>query len=304
MTRRHWLSSVLLVSLLSTSPGCDRSPQAEQTTASSPSIEALPAPSGSSEPLGLTVDAGEYTRGLGPAMLVVEGYPSSKFSPHDLPLAHAEAGFRWSSDAPIDRWPIEEAVQIPVDASMRLLAWLDFNQSGRLDTGDHYSASLLPAPAAANAAGELEQRRGNFKISHIYVSRAAMARQVSVQVQFTGDKETTSRNQGRLALFGFTKEQLGDQGFPSEQPVFEWHSEGRRRSWPTSVEIMLPVEPELWLFPVLNPSQGDHLDDNARYGVPKAAFKPKQAESAPLLLQIDEGFNSAEGERRDGEPGQ
>jgi hypothetical protein len=184
---------------------------------------------------------------------VVDGYPADRFSPQDFPLFHVQPTFRWIAPGPISAWPTRASPEPPPD--VRLVAWLDLNDNHLLDLGDHVSRSISPGAAPAE-----------LTISRIYVRRAAMARHVPVEVELQAAPEIAEQDRGRLALYGYTEDQLHGDELPEVRPAFEWQSADKARTWPAVITVPMPVEPELWVFPLL--MTGDLFD--AEFGAPVA----------------------------------
>ena len=115
----------------------------------------------------LVVDGNAATRLVDRAQLHVEGYTSAQLDSTGLPREGSVPNFRWSDPELARSWPQRIPTSVPADGTVQLVAYLDLNGTGRLDTGDRCSLPADPLPIGADEApGDTIELR----IDRIYVS--------------------------------------------------------------------------------------------------------------------------------------
>lgn len=188
----------------------------------------------------LTVEASAATwlaAQHGPAPLSIDVVDSSEISPWGLPKGGAEPVLR----AVVGE--LAESQQTEVTVPARLLtesmyAWVDFNQNGRLDVGDHVSSIVMPLGASY------------LKVDTIWVTRMGSLPPEPTPLTFVLPASYPAAH-GRIILLGW--DQLGPDGnVPNVPPTLNWRSEGRRREWPEGMVLTVTGLRELYILPVFD----------------------------------------------------
>jgi len=276
----------------------------------------------------VVLDGNAATRLVDAGPLSVEGYYSVQISETGLPREGAAPSFRWSAEPGARVWPTEEVVSVPADGTTWLVAYLDLNGSGRLDTGDR--AGLPSEPLAAGASDDPEERL-TLRIDRIFVSieppRGGSAgrdrgyeddgrgppgeaggpegpdgppdedsnppRQVTIEAS---SDQVAGEHLGGLLLLGFAGKNVSEAGLPQRGARAIWSYVRARGplSWPVVAQMRLPEHGDLWVFPVLDLDGDGQLGDGDWFGVPGSRFNPPGDSRQPIQFGIDRQFESME----------
>ena len=115
----------------------------------------------------LAIDGNAATRLIDKGPLTVEAYSPVQITDTGLPREGSAPSFRWTADAGTRTWPLEEVVAVPADGSSWLVAYMDLNGTGRLDTGDRVG---LPSEPLAVGASDVPAERLELRVDRIFVS--------------------------------------------------------------------------------------------------------------------------------------
>lgn len=188
----------------------------------------------------LTIETSEATWRAaqhGPAPLSLDIVPSDAISPWGLARPGTQPVLRAVFGG------LKSTQEVEVTVPTRLLteamyAWVDFNQNGTLDVGDHVSGVVYPLGASY------------LRLETIWVTRLASPPPEPTALTFKLPASQVETH-GRIMLLGWS--QLGPGGLvPDEPPALNWRSEGRRREWPQGMVLTVTGLTELFILPVFD----------------------------------------------------
>ncbi len=182
-------------------------------------------------------DATWEAAGRGPAPLAVDVYRTADLSPWGLPLRGARPLARVVPGELRRQQEVE--VVLPSELTTEsLVAWVDFNQNGRLDVGDHVSGAAMPLGVT------------QLVVEHIWVTRLGTHPPVPTELTFALPAGRPAAH-GRIVLLGW--ESMGPGGtIPNAPPALRWKSESRRREWPEGMVLTVTGLSELHVLPVFD----------------------------------------------------
>lgn len=282
----------------------------------------------------LSIDGNASTRLIEQGPLTVEGYSSVQITDTGLPREGSVPSFRWTDGETARTWPHAEVVSVPADGATWLVAFMDLNGTGRLDTGDRVG---LPAEPLADDSADAPTETLALRVDRIFVSiepaggggysrgpdgpgddddddgRDAPPRAPgspdgpdgvpdededpprAVTIEASGES-VSQETLGALILMGFEGKDVDKFGLPRPGARGVWSFTRPRGSiaWPTVVQVRLPQHGDLWVIPVLD-LDGDHLLGPGDWlGVPGARFNPPGDRREPIMFGIDRSFESTD----------
>ena len=213
--------------------------------------------------------------------LTIEGFLDVQLGAQGLPRANAVPSYRWSPEGQSSAWPLVAEAEVPADGERLLVAWLDVDPGGRLDSGDLCSAPVV-APSGTGG-GELP-----FRIDRPWLADGAADAGLPSGREVVFELAATMRPPDGavgLLVLGFPASGIGDNGFPRRGtlPAFQWKRPAEQSTWPLRLEVPIEGGPDLWLFGVLD------LDGDQRLGPGDQLAGPVElpARGTPVVLRVD-----------------
>lgn len=231
-------------------------------------------------PIALTIDGDAATSLLPPLPTLLSGYRKAQLADTGLPRVGSEPSF--THELGVHPLPLHVPSAVPADGLTHLVAWVDVNGSGTLDTGDRCSrpgAPLLVLPGME--AGPPPPV--TLTIERTWVASGAPSTDepsVRLAVELTAADGLVDRRRGSVLLLGFAPAEL-EGGLPrrGSRPTFEWSRRFSPLAWPLRFEVTPP--PGLLLLPVLDEGGDGRLSPGDPLG---PAALPGDEGQLPLRL--------------------